>query len=105
MLRNTNKHFWRRCWGMVDVVVFKPNLPVYPFLYRFFSFILFVTMEPISIQKLSTPNDEFLQPSQSSKPITASGYELCPGFIAMAWEQTFSGFDDENPYHHMREFE
>jgi hypothetical protein len=47
----------------------------------------------------------FLEPPQSSKPIVASGYELHPGFIAMVREQPFSGFDDENPYHHLREFE
>jgi hypothetical protein len=54
-------------------------------------------MEPISIQKLSAPKGQFLEPPQSSKPITASGYELHPGIIAMVREQTFPGFDDENP--------
>ena len=39
------------------------------------------------------------------KPIIASSYELRPGFIAMVREQTFSGVDYENPYHHLREFE
>jgi hypothetical protein len=68
------------------------------------SFILFVTMEHISIQNLSVPKGEFLEQPQSSKPITASGYELCPGFIAMVREQPFSGYDSENPYHHLREF-
>jgi len=62
-------------------------------------------MEPKSIQHLAAPKGEFLEPPQSSKPITASSYELHPGFIAMVQEQTFSGFDDENPYHHLREFE
>jgi hypothetical protein len=62
-------------------------------------------MEHISIQKLSAPKGEFLQPPQSSKPITSSGFELRPSFIAMVWEQSFSGFDGENPYHHLWEFE
>jgi hypothetical protein len=62
-------------------------------------------MESISIKKLSALKDEFLEPSQSSNPITVSGYELHPDFIAMVREQTFSGFDDENPYHHLREFD
>ena len=62
-------------------------------------------MEHKTIHQLSAPKDEFLEPPQSSKPIIASSYELCPNFIAMVWEQTLSGFDYENPYHHLREFE
>jgi hypothetical protein len=45
-------------------------------------------MEPISIQKLSAPKGEFFEPPPSSKQITTS----------------FSGDDNENPYHHLREF-
>ena len=41
MLRNTNKHFWRRCRGTIVVVIFEPSLPVYLFFYFLFSFILF----------------------------------------------------------------
>jgi len=62
-------------------------------------------MEHISIQKHYTPKGEFFEPQPSSKPITTSGYELCPGFIAMVHEKSFSGHDDENPYHHLRGFE
>jgi hypothetical protein len=62
-------------------------------------------MEPISIQKLSARKGEFLEPPQSSKHITTSGYELHPTFIAMAREQPFSGYDNKNPYHHLQEFE
>ena len=58
-------------------------------------------MENLSIQNLSAPKGEFLEPSQSSKPITASSFELRPGFIAMVREQTFSSYDNENPYHHL----
>ena len=62
-------------------------------------------MDTLSIHQLSVPSVEFLEPPQSSKPITASGFELCPGFIAMVREQPFSGYELENPYHHLREFE
>ena len=62
-------------------------------------------MENLSIQNLSAPKGEFVEPPQSSKPITASSFELRPGFIAMVREQTSSGYDNENTYHHLREFE
>ena len=62
-------------------------------------------MEHKTIHQLSVPKGEFLEPPQSSKLIIASSYELHPGFIAMVWEQTFSGLDYENPYTHLREFE
>ena len=62
-------------------------------------------MENLYIENLSAPKGEFVEPPQSSKPITTSSFELRPGFIAMVREQTFSGHDNENPYHHLREFE
>ena len=62
-------------------------------------------MEDLSIQNLSAPKGEFVEPPQSSKPITASSFKLRPGFIAMVQEQTFSGYDNKNPYHHLRKFE
>jgi hypothetical protein len=62
-------------------------------------------MDSLSINQFSAPKGKFIEPPQSLKPITASSFELRPGFIAMVWEQSFSGFDDENPYHHLREFE
>jgi hypothetical protein len=62
-------------------------------------------MEQPSIHQLFAPKGEFLEPPQSSKSITPSSYEFCPSFIAMVRKQTFSGFDYENPYHHLREFE
>ena len=62
-------------------------------------------MDHMSIQNLFAPKGEFVEPPQSSKPITASSFELRLGFIAMVWEQTFSGHDNKNPYHHLREFE
>jgi hypothetical protein len=77
---------------------------MYPLFLPFSSFYSF-PMEQITIQNLSAPKGEFVEPPQSSKPITASSYELRPGFIAMVREQTFFGLDYENPYHHLREFE
>ena len=62
-------------------------------------------MEQHIIQNLSALKGEFIEPPQSSKPITTSSYELCPSFEAMVHEQAFSGLDYENPYHHLREFE
>ena len=62
-------------------------------------------MEQPTIQNLSAPKGEFVEPPQSSKPLTASSYEVCLGFIAMVREQAFLGLDYENPYHHLREFE
>jgi hypothetical protein len=53
------------------------------------------------IHQLSAPSVEFLEPPQSSKPMIASGFELHLGFIAMVREQTFSGYELENPYHHL----
>ena len=62
-------------------------------------------MELQTIQNLSAPRGKFCEPPPSAKPILTPGYELHPGFIAMVREQSFSGFDNENPYHHLREFE
>ena len=54
-------------------------------------------MEQPTIQNLSAPKAEFIEPPQSSKPITTSSYTLHSGFIAMVQEQAFSGLDYENP--------
>jgi hypothetical protein len=62
-------------------------------------------MEQPTIQQLSAPKGELVELPQSSKPITDSSYELCPGFIAIVGEHAFLGLDYENPYHHLREFE
>jgi hypothetical protein len=62
-------------------------------------------MDSTPIYKFSAPKGEFLEPPQSSKPITTSSYELKPSFIAMVQAQSFSGLKDENPYTHLREFE
>ena len=88
---------------MVAVVIFEPSFARVSFLFTFLFYPF--TMDSLSIHEFSTPKGEFLEPPQSSKPITASSFELRPGFVAMVREQSFSGFDDENPYHHLREFE
>jgi hypothetical protein len=62
-------------------------------------------MEQPTFQNLSAPRANLCEPSCSSKPILYDGYEIDPGFIAMVWEQTFSGGISENPYLHLRDFE
>ena len=62
-------------------------------------------MDHLSIHQFSAPKGEFVEPPQLSKPITASSFELRPGFIAMVREQNFSGYENENPYHLLQEFE
>ena len=62
-------------------------------------------MDSTPIHKFSVSKGEFLEPPQSSKPITASSFELKPSFIAMVQAQSFCGLKDENPYTHLREFE
>jgi len=46
-----------------------------------------------------------MEPKESSKPITSSCYELCPGLIKLVQEHTFSGNSRENPYSHLTDFE
>jgi len=47
----------------------------------------------------------YLQPKKSSKPITSSGYELCPGLIKIVQEHIFASNSSENPYSHLADFE
>jgi hypothetical protein len=62
-------------------------------------------MEQLSIQQLFAPKGEFCELPLSSDPILSSSYELSPSYLAMVREQFFSGRDNENPYHHLQEFE
>jgi len=88
----------------------EPSSYVYPF-----SFTTILTspqtstttnhMDSTLIHKFFAPKSELLEPPQSSKPITASSFELNPGVIAMVQAQSFSGLKDENPYTNLREFE
>jgi hypothetical protein len=41
----------------------------------------------------------------SSKPTLADAYELRPQLIEMVQTNTFSGIEDEDPYHHLQQFE
>ena len=62
-------------------------------------------MSSSSIRQLSTSEDEFSDPSTSSRPFTTSGYELHPRIIAMVRAQTFSGLESEDPNLHLQVFE
>ena len=44
-------------------------------------------------------------PKPPSKPNHSSGYELYPSLKAMVQAQPFSGLENENPCHHLHEFE
>ena len=58
-------------------------------------------MEQPSIQDLSAPTGEFLEPPPFEHSILASGYELSPDLIALVQEFFFCMLDGENRYHHM----
>ena len=62
-------------------------------------------MEQLSLLQLSSPKSEFYEPAPSDDPILSISYELDSGYIAFVQENSFSGRDCENPYHHLREFE
>jgi hypothetical protein len=62
-------------------------------------------MKPTSVANPSASKGEFLEPSLVSKQNRSSGYELHPGLIAMVWVLPFLGHENENPYHHLRDFE
>ncbi len=64
----------------------------------------FSTMEQ-PLFELSAPRGEFYEPPPSSEPIYTTGYKICPELISMVKENPFSGFDLENTYHHMWDFE
>ena len=60
-------------------------------------------MKTTPIQYLFASKDEF--PKPLLKPNPSSGCGLHPGLIAMVRAQPFSGHDNENPCHHLLEFE
>ena len=62
-------------------------------------------MEELSFQQLSSPKNEFYELASPADPILSTSYELSSGFIALVQENSFSGRDCENPYHHLREIE
>ena len=75
-----------------------------------FTFYLILSLPPLpmkqmSFHQLSAPKSEFYEPPSPSDPIRTSSYELSSAFIALVQENSFSGKDFENPYHHLREFD
>jgi hypothetical protein len=62
-------------------------------------------MNSTPIYQYPQPTSASFKPPESLEPILASGYELCPCFINMIWEQSFSGEGDANSYSHLQEFE
>jgi hypothetical protein len=59
---------------------------------------------PIPLYLYGVPPGSCLKPLESSKPITSSGYELCPKLIHLVQENVFSVSDNENPYSHLGDF-
>jgi hypothetical protein len=57
------------------------------------------------IYSFSAPGGKYLEPSTSSHPIKAEGYEIHPNFISLVRELNFFGGLDENPYKHLQYFE
>lgn len=62
-------------------------------------------MDQLHICHFAAPKGGYVEPRKSPKLILTSGYELHTAFIAMVWEQSISGEEDENPYTHLQEFE
>jgi len=56
------------------------------------------------LYQYGAPSGSNLQPKESSKPITSSGYGLCPGLIKLVREHFFDN-SSENPYSHLADFE
>ena len=62
-------------------------------------------MDSTPIYQYAKPTSARLEPPKSAKPILTLGYELCPCFIKLIQEQSFSEEGDENSFSHLREFE
>jgi hypothetical protein len=104
VLRNTNKHFYHRCWRTVAVFfsnLVHPRIYIFSFLYKKHKNIFTIKSTPI--QNPSSSKREFPEPPW--KPTFLSGCELHPSLIAMVRAQPFSGRVNENPCHHLHEFE
>jgi hypothetical protein len=104
-LTNTNKHFWHRCRGER----FRENSSTITNIISFFFLFNFrlptVPMDTTLIKDFSAPSELSLRPMASSKPILADAYELRPRLIEMVQTNTFLGIEDEDPYHHLQQFE
>jgi hypothetical protein len=62
-------------------------------------------MDTTLIKDFSAPSELSLRPMPSSKPILSDTYELHPRLIEMVQTNTFLGIEDEDPYHHLQQFE
>jgi hypothetical protein len=62
-------------------------------------------MDTTLIKDFSAPSELSLRPMPSSKPILADAHELRPWLIEMVQTNTFLGIEDEDPYHHLQQFE
>jgi hypothetical protein len=87
-LTNTNKHFWRRCWGEQ---LRENSLRITNFVSFFFLFsfrLLTVLMDTTLIKDFLAPSELSLRPMPSSKPILSDAYELRPWLIEMVQTNT-----------------
>jgi hypothetical protein len=57
------------------------------------------------IYSFSPPEGKYLEPTTSSHPIGAEGYEIHPDFISLVRELNFTGGLDENPCKRLQDFE
>ena len=62
-------------------------------------------MKLTPIQNSFASKGEFFEPQPLLKPNLSSSYELHPSLKAMVRAQPFLGRDNENPCHHLWEFE
>jgi hypothetical protein len=53
------------------------------------------------IYSFSVSEGKYLEPTTSSHPIEAEGYEILPNFIFLVRELNFAGGLNENPYKHL----
>jgi hypothetical protein len=51
------------------------------------------------------PEGKYLEPTTSSHPIKAEGYDIRPDFISFVRNLNFTGGLDGNPYKHLQDFE
>jgi hypothetical protein len=62
-------------------------------------------LETQLLYQYGAPSGSYLQPKESSKPITSYGYELRPRLIKLVQEHIFSGSPSPNTYSHLTDFE
>jgi hypothetical protein len=107
MLRNTSKLFGAIAeeWLLFSSNIVHHHICILYFYKKQSSLLLFFVMKPTCFANPSASKGEFLEPSPVSKQNHSSGYELHPGLIAMVWARPFLGHENENPCHHLQDFE